>query len=172
MNKSPELPLKTSDFESYINKVPELVGHWAGVKALDQIPKKLKVKSFVIVNLSPSSHPGSHWVVLLRPHKDTLELFNSSGCSNLDNVKPYLKFPFKSQIFYNTASVQAPSTSSCGLFCVYFIIHRFLNLDQTFDEVMEDSFKPNLFENENTVQVFCKHVLNLSHPTHLFSLEF
>lgn len=146
--------------------------HWLGVRPLDKIPRKFPPKKFLIVNLSPSFHPGSHWIVLCRPHKDRMELFNSLGSQTIDDLKPHLNFTFKSKISFNNSPLQLDSSSSCGLYCIYFVIHRFLNLDQDFDEVLEDSFAPSLHENENKVSNFCQHLLNLSHPSKLFDSTF
>lgn len=164
--------LRTSDFQQYFAKVPELADHWVGVRPINKIPKKLGTKKFVIVNLSESSQPGSHWVVISRIHKHSLEIFNSLGFENLNAVKPYLTFPFRAELTYNNSPLQASDTSTCGLYCIYYAIHRFLNLDLNFEDFLEETFKKDVNKNELKVTLFCTHLLNLSHPTKLFDIEF
>jgi len=172
MSKKIVQPLSTSDFEPYFKNIPDLLVHWAGTKALDEIPKQLKVKSFIIVNTSVKEKKDGHWIVLSRPYLGEIEVFNSLGFESLATIKPHLQFPFKSNIIYNNSSVQMPTTSSCGLYCIYFVVHRFLNLDIPFDELMEDIFTSNLNKNEDLVFKFCHHLLNLSHPHELFMIDF
>jgi hypothetical protein len=161
--------LRSSDFQIYFNRVAELKNHFLGVKAINQIPKKFPLKKFIILNLSPSTHPGTHWVVLLRPHGKELELFNSLGFENLEEFKPYLNFTFKAELTYNNTPVQLPSSSTCGLFCIYFAAHRLFNLDESFEEFLEENFSTSLIENENKVAAFCRHLLNVSDDAHLFN---
>lgn len=172
MSKSHVLPLSTSDFSKYLLNIPDLVIHWSGTKALDEIPKKLKVKTFVIVNTSVKTQREGHWIVIGRPHKGILELFNSLGCESIAAIKPYLQFPFRSEIIYNNSPVQLPTSSTCGLYCIFFAVHRYFNLDIPFEELIEEIFTSDLNKNENMVVKFCHHILNLSHPHDLFALEF
>ena len=163
--------LRSSDFHSYFSKGPTLLEHWQGVKSIDQIPRNLKLRKFVIVNLSPSGHPGSHWIVLCRSEKNQLELFNSLGTRNLSSIRNYLNFNFKCSISYNNSPVQLPTTTSCGLYCIYFAVHRIFNFDMKFSEVMEEIFEPELKYNEDKVENFCRHLSQISHPLQLFDLD-
>jgi hypothetical protein len=172
MSKNIVQPLSTSDFSDYFTNVPDLSTHWIGVRPLDQIPKQIKLKKFVIVNTSVKSQREGHWIVLSRPHKGTLELFNSLGYHTIDAIKPYLNFPFKTEIIYNNSPVQKPYTSSCGLYCIYFAVYRYFNLDMPLEELMEDIFTTDLNKNEQIVYQFCRHLLNLSNPHDLFLLDF
>ena len=159
--------LTTYQFEAYFSKVPTLAKHWKGVKPIDKIPRNIPVRHFVIVNLRPSSHPGSHWIVLFRSHAKSLELFNSLGFSNTNDIRPYLKFNFTTELSYNHTPVQMPTTSSCGLYCIYFAIHRLLDIDQSFDEFLDEIFATDKIKNESTVAHFCNHLLNLSNEHYL-----
>jgi len=161
-------PLSTSDFKIYFERIPDLLPHWAGVTAIDEIPNQLKVKSFLIINTSIKAKKEGHWLVLSRPHKGVLELFNSLGYDSLEAIKPYLKFPFKSEIIFNNSPFQLPTTASCGLYCVYFAVYRFFNLDIAFEELIEDLFTPDLNKNEEIVAKFCHQVINMSNPHDLF----
>jgi len=163
--------LSSSDFPIYFKKVAELQNHCLGVRPIDQVPNKIPVKKFIILNLSPSTHPGSHWVVLIRPHGNELELFNSLGSKDLADIKPYLNFNFKADLSFNNTPVQLPTSSTCGLFCIYFAAHRLFNLDESFEEFLEENFSTSLQENENKVTAFCQHLLNISDDAHLFEFS-
>lgn len=162
--------LFTNDFKTYFSKIPLLAKHWKGVKAIDKIPHTIPIRHFIIVNLSPSSHPGSHWIVLFRSHSKSLEVFNSLGFSNLNDVRPYLKFNFSTELTYNNTAVQMSTSSSCGLYCIYFAIHRLLDLDQPFEEFLDEIFSSDKINNESRVAKFCNHLLNLSNEH--FLLDF
>lgn len=168
MTNSSERGLFSSEFEHYFKNIPIIKQHFGGVKAIDQLPRSIPIRNFLIVNLSPSSHPGSHWITLFRSHSQTLELFNSLGSENIANIKPYFKFNFKTTLTYNNTGVQLPTTSTCGLYCIYFAVHRLLNLDQNFEEIMDEIFSANLNTNENKVAEFCTHLLKLRSEDDLF----
>jgi len=160
--------LFSSDFKRYFSKVPIISKHFNSVRAIDQLPKTLPVRQFLIVNASPSNHRGSHWFVIFRSHKDSIEIFNSLGNENLNQLKPYLKFKFKARLFYNNTQVQLSTSSSCGLYCIYFAIFRLLNIDQPLDEILDEIFCTNLNQNENKVEKFCQHLLNMNDESDLF----
>lgn len=156
------------EFKDYFNKLTPLRHCYLGVRSIDEIPYHLGNKRFLICNLSPAGHPGSHWVVIFRSHKENVEIFNSLGFENLDLIKPHLNFSFKTQLVYNDVAVQVATSSTCGFFCIYFAVHRVLNLDQTFDETFEEIFSFNKHENETTVMNFCNHLKEIDNESQLF----
>jgi len=145
--------------------------HFDKVRAIDELPPKLGLRHFVIVNEQERKLEGSHWLVIFRSHKDSIEIFNSLGYSNILNLRPYLKFNFKATIYYNNTPVQKSTSSSCGLYCIYFAIYRLLNLDQSFEEIMDEIFTSDLETNENKVLKFCQHVLTISDESNLLDYE-
>jgi len=152
--------LYASDFEAYFTKLEWLKPLFLSVTSIDKLPTVFPLRHFVIVNLSPSGTVGSHWTLLVRSHKKCIEVFNSLGCDNIDTFMPHFQFRFAAEIEYNNTQVQKSTTSTCGLFCIYFIIHRALNFDQSLDEIMTEIFSHNLEENENKVTKFCSHLLD------------
>lgn len=160
--------LFSSDFSMYLNRVPVIARHFHSVRAIDELPRTLPVRHFVIVNLSPRHHSGSHWLVILRSQKDTIEIFNSLGFQNLAQIRPYLNFNFRTHLTYNNTAFQLSSSSSCGLYCIYYVVFRLLNLDMDFEEVLDEIFCSNKVENENKVAKFCQHLLNISNESDLY----
>lgn len=150
--------LYSSDFANYFHRLSIIEPLFVSVTSIDKIPKSLPVRHFVIVNLSPSGTPGTHWILIVRSHKKCVEVFNSLGYENLDSLRPFLKFRFSAEIEYNNTQVQKSTTATCGLFCIYFIVYRALNYDQTLSEIMSEIFGNDLNENENKVTKFCNHL--------------
>jgi hypothetical protein len=160
--------LFSSDFKTYFDRLPIIAKHFHSVVALDEFPSSLPVRQFIVVNRSIRLHRGSHWLLIFRSHLDTVEIFNSLGFTNLDDIRPYLKFNFKAHLSYNNTAVQLSTTSSCGLYCIYFAVFRILNLDQPFDEVLDEIFCNDLHTNENKVAQFCQHLLRISDEAELY----
>jgi len=160
--------LYSSEFKTYFSRIPSIAKHFHSVKPLDEIPKTLPVRQFVVVNLSERKYKGSHWVIIFRSHRDIVEIFNSIGYKNIKDLRPYLRFNFKTHLSYNNTPVQLSSTKSCGLYCIYFAVFRLLNMDQPFEDVLEDIFTTDLHENENKVAKFCHHLLHISDESELY----
>jgi hypothetical protein len=147
------------EFETYFKEIPIVNNLYLSVFSIDKIPKSIKEKHFFICNLSPSESPGSHWIVVVRSEKDTLEIFNSLGVENIDNLKPNFRFRNHFNFTFNEQRFQSNQSTSCGLFCIYFIIHRILNFDMCFEHILEDIFNVDPQINENLVINFCDKLL-------------
>jgi Ulp1 family protease len=97
-----------------------------------------------------------HWYCLYRDSPTTIECFDSLG---IDTEKKLFLQNFYQrsrvkQIDFNTAPVQECNTSTCGLFCIYFIFNRLLNLDLPFDVLLNEIFNEKLDQNEIKVKKF------------------
>jgi len=159
--------LKGNEFLDYFAKVPHVKSVFLNVVAINEIPKIIPIKHFLICNLSLSHLPGTHWIAIIRPEKDILEVFNSLGYDSLDSLIPYFKFRKHFQIHFNKQELQADMSISCGFFCIYFIIHRILNFDLDFDDILQHVFTENKIENERLVNEFCNN-LEQNGDTNLF----
>lgn len=148
------------EIEGYFDKIPLVKNHFQGIFSIDKIPKTIKVKHFVIVNLSKASEVGTHWICMVRTDKTEFEIFNSLGFQNLEVILPHFKFRTKANFIFNKESYQLDSTSSCGLYCIYFAIERMLNLDLEFHMLLEDIFVADNAENEIKVNEFCHKLIN------------
>jgi len=150
------------EFKLYFQNLPIVNHFYKNVCSLDEIPKFLKPKQFVVVNLSKQSEPGSHWFVIVRSDKTIYEVFNSLGFHNLDAVRPYLKLRKSIDVVFNEHAYQLSNTSTCGYFCIYFIVHRILNNDMSFHHLLDHIFDENNEANENKVTQFCYRLKHLS----------
>ena len=94
--------------------------------------------------------------------RTTLECFDSLGVNEnkLNNLKTYCQFKTISKIDYNETSFQREDSDSCGLFVLYYIFKRMINLDLTFEELLEEIFETDNNLNELHVINFCKAIKN------------
>jgi hypothetical protein len=156
------------EFMQYFDKIRHVRQLFLKVISIDQIPKVIPIKHFLICNLSPADSPGSHWIVIVRSENDTLEIYNSLGTPSLDYLLPFLKFRKKYEITYNQEQFQSNSSTNCGFFCIYFIVQRVLNFDMSFEDILELIFETNFEINEQTVVQFCHNLIE-SNGTNILS---
>lgn len=146
----------SSDFESFFNHFPNINKNFVGVYSADKMPKSLKINHFFILNTDISSNPGKHWLSVIRTEKKLVEIFDSLG-TKIDFINNFFHFRSATKIIYNESIFQESDSSTCGLFCVYFIINRLYNLDLHFDELLSEIFDVvNKSTNEMKVVEFCQ----------------
>lgn len=140
------------------DKFKSIKDYLSGVVSIDNIPKSLKVKHFVIINTDLSTGLGKHWFCLLKIAQNKYEIFDSLGFSEekQEQFLKYLKFPKRTTLSfkYNISPVQSNESHSCGLFVLYFLCHRLHNLDLKFHDLFNDIFSNDSAENENLVSKF------------------
>lgn len=102
------------------NKMKKQFG---GVFASDTLPKYMQNFSKFIVNLDGKHLSGSHWCVILFK-QDKAIFIDSYG--RPPTVKTILQFIKRNstELFYNPICYQAATTTTCGIFCLYFL-HSF-----------------------------------------------
>jgi hypothetical protein len=114
----------TSDYIDRISK--KLCKNYYGIYPcdyLDSIFSSLKKKTFfsVIVNLSPSTEIGDHFIAIVkRSHK--LLYIDSFGkkCFNRQ-ISDFMQ-KFDIPIFCNTTKIQSELSIFCGFFCIYMCV--------------------------------------------------
>jgi len=160
-------PLHGYDFLTYFEKEPVVKHFYDGVYSLDEIPKTLPLRHFVIVNLSKTNEEGTHWVVICRSDEYIYEIFNSLGFDTLDIIVPeHFLVDGHTDLVFNGHPFQMESTNTCGYFAVFFAVHRVFNYDLSFLSFLEFFFDQSTFVNEERVINFCQGLLNNDH--HLF----
>ena len=93
---------------------------WLGVFARDELPDVTReiLPWCLILNIDPKNQPGTHWLALYAPSSGSIELFDSFAFStstySLDFLEP----------LHSSFSLQSPSTSVCGHYCIVYIYLR------------------------------------------------
>ena len=95
--------------------------------SLNQIDPRFN--GFVIVNLDHSHGPGTHWIAL-GIFEDTVEFFDPLGCDflNWPNLPiGLLHYLFKVSFAKTVVRInrlQSSKSAVCGLYCIFYVIHR------------------------------------------------
>ena len=72
----------------------------------------------LILNTDPKDQPGTHWLALYAHLDRSIELFDSFGFS-----PSMYSFDFLDPL-HSSYSLQSPSTSVCGHYCIFYIYLR------------------------------------------------
>jgi hypothetical protein len=115
------------EFENYFEKFPELKKYFLGVFSIDTLPHKLKYRTFCICNTDIHTGTGKHWICFLKSDKSNIECFDSLGVSSEKKELLLNHCRFKPKcLIVNLTQFQKSDSITCGLFCVYFLIERFV----------------------------------------------
>ena len=137
--------LSNFDIEEFIGSIPRFFGtiYDNDVETLD-----IKTEGYYIVNLDHANGPGTHWIAL-GIFKDTIEFFDPLGCDflNWPNLPVgLLKFLFQASFdktIVKNQRLQSSTSSVCGLYCIFYIIHRENFPLQTILDYFDGSRKEN-----------------------------
>ena len=152
------------ELSEFLTNLPNLKKHYRGIFSIDTLPKIIKLRQFLICNTDFSSGNGLHWFCLVRTSKVTVECFDSLGItpSKKAILENYCHFRGIKELQFNETPFQSEDSTSCGLFTLYFIIHRMHNLDLSFNELLEEILiADNTEKNELLVRQFCESVKQL-----------
>ena len=111
--------LHAGEIECLVSRLLDNV-RWPGVFARDELPDFTReIRPWcLILNTDPKDQPGTHWLALYAPSAGNIELFDSFGFSpsmySLDFLDP----------LHSSLSIQSPSTSVCGHYCIVYIYLR------------------------------------------------
>lgn len=118
-----------------------------GVFPSDSMPNHVPKHSAFIINLDPKYLPGSHWIGVYFRNK-TVHYFDSYGLKPSNKNILHFLHNHSSIIKYNDARLQNDFTTSCGLFCLFFLYHC------TREKNMHSLSRTNREKNEKTVKKF------------------
>lgn len=120
-----------------------------GVFPCDSLPTKFSLPAIFIINLSPHTEPGSHWVALYITSKRYAFYFDSFGFPvNNHYILQFLK-KHAVKITHNVKQLQHITSNKCGQFCCAFAISILKNCSVT---SFISKFCSNLFVNDITIQ--------------------
>lgn len=130
-----------------------------GVRASNHLPSHIrKVPACMIVNSDPSFKQGAHWLALFIDENRNVEFFDSYG---QEPEKYRLIFDFlkryDTNLKKNNRQLQGPLSSTCGQFCLYFLLWRARGV--SFEKILS-SFSNSLDANDFLVSTFVSSVSN------------
>lgn len=141
------------EIRAYATGHPTTREIFRGVYPIDLLPtNKKKKRGVYIVNLDPSTGEGSHWVAVdIGGGKTRNIYFDSYGMAAQDKrLKKFLGKHYKK----NLKRLQHPLTTTCGQWCLYFLLRRSENWS------MEEIVKPFSKNVGHPLTLLNDHVLN------------
>lgn len=98
-----------------------------GVFACDRLPAQFSLPAIFIINLSPSTQPGTHWVSVYIDGQGSGFYFDSFGLPPRNvHILRFLRMHTKNFI-YNKKQIQHLSSIKCGRFACVFTVHILRN---------------------------------------------
>jgi hypothetical protein len=141
-----------SAISSFFDGHDDVSFYFDGVFALNSFPKKLKKNHICIVNTSTTFEAGKHWICI--GHYDNqLQVFDSLG-SSPDFINTHLHVNNVKKFKFNDTPVQSPDSVQCGEYCLYYVFCRVLNMDLTFEELLNAIFVADVNINEMIIKKF------------------
>ena len=130
------------------------------------LPLKTVFPSAYIANTDPQSKPGSHWIAMFFDHEGNGDYLDSYGRQPLPKFKSFLnKHCLEWQ--YNGKQLQAPLTSTCGQYCIYFLYQRSRGVPL---QRILDLFGNDKLENDENVTNFVNETFGTD--TDIIDIEF
>ena len=151
-----DLEMISSDFANKLSNFPEIKKHFQGVFSADNLPKSIKKNHFIICNTDILKGTGKHWYTVVKLQNDCLEYFDSLGVDNIKKAFIQNNFHQKgiTKVKFNVTQVQASTSSTCGLFVLFFIVNRYHNQDLNFTDLLNELFVQSHSQNEEVVNSF------------------
>lgn len=140
-----------------------------GVRASNHLPSELsRAPACLVANTDPSWRSGSHWLAIYCDENGMLEFFDSYG---QDPKKYDLIYDFLSRNAVswkmNRRQLQGSLSSTCGQFCLYFLLWRCRGVG--FEKILR-SFDSSVDTNDVLVTTF---VNSLSHTiTKMYDIDY
>lgn len=131
-----------------------------GVFACDVLPSKFTLPASFVINLSPKTNKGTHWIGLYIDEKGQADYFDSYGIApeNL-NIRNFLRI-HSNKLNYNKRQIQHLSSVKCGKFVCIFIIAKMYN--KSFNDLL-DRLSNNLTINDLVVENIFKYLKDGKH---------
>ena len=100
-----------------------------GVFPCDRVPYKAKLPLNIIINTDPSNKPGTHWVCVSIDKNGRGFYFDSFGFPPITpQILKFIRIRSKNGWSYNKTQIQNINASTCGNYCVLYIIFRCNNM--------------------------------------------
>ncbi len=139
----------------------------AGVYPSDKLPIPQGYPFSFIANTDVHTKPGTHWLAIYFDENGNTEFFDSYA-RKPDNhfIVKYLK-RYGLNVTCTPHRVQAPFSSVCGQYCIYYLWHRLRGY--TMEEILKN-FSEDLQNNDKFVTAWLND--NFDIDTHVYELGF
>ena len=111
--------MDTNEIDIYADKDKWLRNIYGGTCSIDNVPDWSSTRCCYIINLSPSWHPGSHWVAAYKDD-ETAEYFCSYGTKASSELKWLLGRKYSE----NSKQLQTLTSDLCGQYCLFYLMCR------------------------------------------------
>lgn len=118
-----------------------------GIFNKDNLPLNLKNGNYIL-NLDSSSGNGTHWTCFIKQN-DNIIYFDSYG---LPAPQESIKIMKPDKIYYNDKMIQHLNTSSCGYWCIAFLLFMYKVKSGEKDILNHYQEFLNKFDGENQVK--------------------
>ena len=109
--------------------------------------------SAYVINSHPSSKPGEHWIAVYFDKHGKGEYFDSYGLPPSVNGFTALMERNSKEWVYNDKTLQSLFSTTCGHYCVYFVLYRYRGYSM---RDIVSRFSSNLTENDRKVDLFIR----------------
>lgn len=163
--------MNNHQIDQVLSTHPDTSDSFLGVFPRDRIPMQdLCYPCSIVLNTDKSNDPGTHWVCVYFNYNDGAEWFDSYGLSpqykefrNVVNTANYWS--------YNSIQLQSFFTTTCGLWCIYYIIHRANDIPAN-DIVNYFSSSYSLLANDAYIEDLAKSVLPVPKSLNFSAVSF
>ena len=128
-----------------------------GVYPADMLPTKAAVAKpgFYVANTDPHFKAGEHWVAFYIPidmTRNPMEYWDSYGLKPPEIFVPFLNPTY----LRNTKFIQHPLSSTCGQYCIYYILMRYNghSMEKIVSIFSEDTLENDIMVNQTVEHNF------------------
>jgi hypothetical protein len=126
------------------------------ILAINEIPPRIiYFPTWLIINSETSYEPGGHWVsIYFKNEKNPADFFDSFGKEAQTYSDKITKLLFTHHSTFQSIAnpIQLKNSNTCGLFVLYFIIHKMRG--KSFKKIIKDFSSIDLKKNEKIVHDF------------------
>ena len=130
--------------------------NYGKILAIDEIPTRiLHFPTWLIINNELSYEAGEHWIsIYFKNEKNPAEFFDSFAKEAKTYSDKITKLLFTHHNTFHSINnpIQLKNSDTCGLFVLYFIIHRMRG--KSFTKIIQKFSSINLAANEKIVRDF------------------
>lgn len=115
--------MNSSEIRKILKSDAAVAPTFLGVFPIDRLPNiQQRQPSSLVANTDTSDGPGKHWLAMYFDGQGKGIYFDSYGqgpCTIFEKFMEKNSYVWR----YNTIRLQGPVSSTCGQYCIYFLVH-------------------------------------------------